>query len=605
MEKETKQIKKKYKIGWPKVIGILALILLVIVLICYLYPKKSNKNNVEANATYIKNISLMKEAGFDFFKGNNLPEKTGDTNRISLFDMISNNLIVEFLDEKGDTCNETSSYVQTTKVMDNEYRMKVYLSCDYKSDYIETLISTEENCKDCNSNSNSNNTNNTTTKKPSNQVNNYYNNNNQNSGSNKTPTVNKVYNITYVNGCVGSCVSNTYYTVNFNSNGGNAISSQTVKKDGYAYYIAPSRDGYRFLGWYLDNKKFDFKTKITKTITLEAKWEKIPNENVRKKYTVSFDTNGGTKVSNQIVLEGNQVEVPKNPTKNCYDFIGWYYYDVNGNLKRFDFNSAIYKDITLYADWEYNDICNKNSYTVKFVYNNGRSSITKTVEEGAKVSKPNDPTYDGYDFAGWYLNGSEYNFNSRIYNDITLEAHWEPSGYVSKFCKIKSEPYYSIAYIGSDVTSTTLSWKIKFDNIHSDNLRVNWVYHLSSLASYNNAVSRQYNKGISMVGGNSKYSVYVPSGAVLQASSLKSTNFSENVSAAYKENGKWYIDLTAYIKNTYNVVPYYAPNLGYGIYFVPYIIEVKYTDLDDCTVDLAKNKNKYKDNYDIVESYYR
>lgn len=601
MEKQTKRIEKKYKISWVNVIVILALILLVIGLICYLYPKKKSKNNVEANATYIKNVSLMKEAGFDFFKGNNLPKEIGDASRINLSDMISNNLIVEFLDEKGSTCNETTSYVQATKIKDNEYRMKVNLSCDYKTDYIETIISTEVNCKDCNSN-NTNNSNNPV-KKPNNQVNN--NNNNQSSSINKTPTVNKVYNITYVNNCGGSCVSNTYYTVSFNSNGGSAVSQQTVKKDGYANYIAPSRDGYRFLGWYLDNKKFDFATKITKTITLNAKWEKIANEDVRRQYTVSFDSNGGTKVSNQTILEGNTVAVPKNPTKSCYDFIGWYYYDANGNLRRFDFNTAIYKNTTLYAQWEYNDICSKDSYSVKFVYNNGRSSVTKTVLEGEKISKPSDPTYDGYDFAGWYLNGSEYNFNSRIYEDITLEAYWNPTGYVSKFCKIKSEPYYSIAYIGSNVASTTLSWKVKFDNIHSDNLRVNWVYHLDSLSSYNTAVARQYNKGISMVGGNNKYSVYIPSGTVLQASSLKSTNFSENVSAAYIENGNWYMDLTAYIKNTNNVTPYYAPNLGYGIYFVPYVIEVKYTDLDDCTVDLAKNKNKYKDNYDIVESYYR
>ena len=38
---------------------------------------------------------------------------------------------------------------------------------------------------------------------------------------------------------------------------------------------APQSDEYKFLGWYLDDEKFDFSKPITKNIKLEAKWEKI------------------------------------------------------------------------------------------------------------------------------------------------------------------------------------------------------------------------------------------------------------------------------------------------------------------------------------------
>lgn len=38
---------------------------------------------------------------------------------------------------------------------------------------------------------------------------------------------------------------------------------------------APENDEYKFLGWYLDNEKFDFGKPIKKNIKLEAKWEKI------------------------------------------------------------------------------------------------------------------------------------------------------------------------------------------------------------------------------------------------------------------------------------------------------------------------------------------
>ena len=37
----------------------------------------------------------------------------------------------------------------------------------------------------------------------------------------------------------------------------------------------PVSSEYTFLGWYLNGEKFDFNTPITKSIKLEAKWEKI------------------------------------------------------------------------------------------------------------------------------------------------------------------------------------------------------------------------------------------------------------------------------------------------------------------------------------------
>ena len=40
---------------------------------------------------------------------------------------------------------------------------------------------------------------------------------------------------------------------------------------------APESDEYKFLGWYLDDEKFDFSKPIKKNIKLEAKWEKIEN----------------------------------------------------------------------------------------------------------------------------------------------------------------------------------------------------------------------------------------------------------------------------------------------------------------------------------------
>lgn len=72
------------------------------------------------------------------------------------------------------------------------------------------------------------------------------------------------------------------YVVTFNSNGGSAVSSQTVMENSKAMKPArPSRSGYVFDGWYTDingGTLFDFSTRIKGNITLYAYWNKIYNE---------------------------------------------------------------------------------------------------------------------------------------------------------------------------------------------------------------------------------------------------------------------------------------------------------------------------------------
>lgn len=47
-----------------------------------------------------------------------------------------------------------------------------------------------------------------------------------------------------------------------------------VKENELVESFTPKKNGYNFTGWYLNNKEFDFDTKITSNITLEAKFEK-------------------------------------------------------------------------------------------------------------------------------------------------------------------------------------------------------------------------------------------------------------------------------------------------------------------------------------------
>ena len=66
------------------------------------------------------------------------------------------------------------------------------------------------------------------------------------------------------------------YEISFNSDGGTTISSQYVKPNATAKKPQdPVKDGYTFLGWFYQEKEFDFSTEITQNITLDAHWEFI------------------------------------------------------------------------------------------------------------------------------------------------------------------------------------------------------------------------------------------------------------------------------------------------------------------------------------------
>ncbi len=66
-----------------------------------------------------------------------------------------------------------------------------------------------------------------------------------------------------------------------------------------------------------------------------------------KEYTVIFDANGGSYVGNVTVKQNETVKQPLNPTREGYQFVGWYLGE-----ELFDFDTKITEDITLKAHWE-------------------------------------------------------------------------------------------------------------------------------------------------------------------------------------------------------------------------------------------------------------
>ena len=196
--------------------------------------------------------------------------------------------------------------------------------------------------------------------------------------------------------------------VTFNKDNGEETSTiEIVKNNKITPVSNPIKEGYKFLGWYLNDKAFSFETIIEEDITLTAKWEILS-------YTVKFDSKSGSKVNNQEVDYDNKAKTPTSPTRTGYKFLGWYLND-----KKYDFNSKVTKDITLVAKWEI------LSYTVKFNSDGGSTINNQKINYGNKANTPSTPTKDGYKFLGWYLNDKAYDFNTKVTKDITLIAKWE------------------------------------------------------------------------------------------------------------------------------------------------------------------------------------
>jgi len=178
----------------------------------------------------------------------------------------------------------------------------------------------------------------------------------------------------------------------------------TVLENSTIDYIEAPGEG--FVGWYVGENKFDFSTKITGNLVLEAKF----NESGLK--TVQFIVQGNVfcyfEFENELKLE--YVEPPF--VENAH-FVGWY---VNGTL------------------WEPSMVFTESAVVEAFYEYQGEVKVTFVVEgsiyeqflvpTGACVEYIYPYEIAGLEFIGWYNNDSLFDFNNPIYSDLTLEARY-------------------------------------------------------------------------------------------------------------------------------------------------------------------------------------
>ena len=134
-------------------------------------------------------------------------------------------------------------------------------------------------------------------------------------------------------------------TVTYDLDGGLGLALQTVSKNKTpSIPPTPTKEGYRFLKWTLNDKEFSFTEKVKEDIILKAVWEKI------EYVTITLDTDGGTSYPNMIVEKYSKINKLPTPTKEGYVFIEW-----QMNNQKLEEDMVIKNDITLKAIYQLNE----------------------------------------------------------------------------------------------------------------------------------------------------------------------------------------------------------------------------------------------------------
>lgn len=137
-----------------------------------------------------------------------------------------------------------------------------------------------------------------------------------------------------------------------------------------------------------------------------------------KKYTVSFDTDGGTKLLNIVVKSGETVKLPEDPTKEGYKFNGWL---LNGS--KFDDTIKVKKNIVLKADWLKEGA---ETITITFDTDGGTNVAPIVIEKGTEVKLPVKVEKIGYILKEWVDTDNRVIKEGTILKEDTLlKAIWE------------------------------------------------------------------------------------------------------------------------------------------------------------------------------------
>lgn len=260
--------------------------------------------------------------------------------------------------------------------------------------------------------------------------------------------------------------SNEEVTVTFINGASLYKQSQVIVNNTVAYPGTPelSEGQSNFLGWYTDPEAgvpFDFNTPVTNSITLYARFS--------NSYLIQFKDQTGKVIDSKEIEQGQSIpETTAELTPPQGQYFSYWYVEGDTTQTPFSFETATAsKDLVLVPKFA-------SERTVLFI-SEGTQVDPAYTQDGEKVSKPSDPTREGWTFSHWSTeqNGSTpYNFDAPVTDSLVLYAVWTPeeTEYTVVFWKEKA----NIAEDpGTDPSNYAYAWSTKQTGQSGDKININ------------------------------------------------------------------------------------------------------------------------------------
>lgn len=202
---------------------------------------------------------------------------------------------------------------------------------------------------------------------------------------------------------------------------GNGVSVESIiieQGESVSNLQEPMLENNRFDGWFFDSALTRPVPNIftpEEDMILHAKWVRI--------FDISFDSSGGTNVSNIKLEEGESFNLTQieEPVLNNHRFEGWYLDDALTRPAQDMITPN--QDIVLKAKWA------RLFYDVVFNTNLGTPMLSLTLRENEifNLNQISNPQRAGYQFVGWYLDRnftSPASASTEMTDDLVLFARW-------------------------------------------------------------------------------------------------------------------------------------------------------------------------------------
>ena len=218
--------------------------------------------------------------------------------------------------------------------------------------------------------------------------------------------------------------NNKKYTITFDTQGGNKIEAIEVKvNETLVLPKNPEKEGYIFLHWVdEEDKPVSNNFKVTKDMKLIAKWAEPTQELI----TISFDTDGGSKIEDIVLIKGEPLKLPDNPIKDGYIFKNWVSKD-EIEIPVYD-DALLSEDIVLKAIWEEEEKKKEQTTTT-----NKNDKTPQTPSQGNQNEQPTTtPTPENQNVEVTDISLNKNSLGLIIGNSDTLTANITPSNATNK-----------------------------------------------------------------------------------------------------------------------------------------------------------------------------